>query len=103
MILHLITTICHILFHFHVNLSTCKIVGFELFYYHRRANLYKSNFITFPSYIHNNYTILYCYLYHNKLSDVKKTTIDGNRITNKAHIEWLKGMSRSEVSHLFRI
>jgi hypothetical protein len=39
----------------------------------------------------------------NKLSDAKKTTIDGNRITNKAHIEWLKGMSRSEVSHLFRI
>lgn len=39
----------------------------------------------------------------NKMSDAKKTTIDGDRITNKAHIEWLKGMSRSEVSHLFRV
>jgi hypothetical protein len=39
----------------------------------------------------------------NKLSDAKKTTIDGNKITNKAHIEWLKEMSRSEVSHLFRV
>jgi hypothetical protein len=38
-----------------------------------------------------------------KLSDAKKTTIDGNRITNKAHVEWLKEMSRSEVSHLFRV
>ncbi|HEY9387908.1 MAG TPA: CBS domain-containing protein [Nitrososphaeraceae archaeon] len=39
----------------------------------------------------------------NKLSDAKKTTIDGNRITNKAHIEWLKEMSRSEVCHVFRV
>jgi hypothetical protein len=39
----------------------------------------------------------------NKLSNAKKTTIDGNRITNKAHIKWLKEMSRSEVSILFRV
>jgi hypothetical protein len=39
----------------------------------------------------------------NKLSDAKKTTIDGDRITNKAHIEWLKEMNRSNVSNLFRV
>jgi hypothetical protein len=33
-----------------------------------------------------------------KLSDAKKTVVDGSRITNKAYIEWLKEMSRNDVS-----
>ena len=38
----------------------------------------------------------------NKLSNPKKTVVDGNRITNKAYIEWLKQMSRNDVYKLFR-
>lgn len=38
----------------------------------------------------------------NKLSNPKKTVVDGSRITNKAHIEWLKQMSRNDVYKLFR-
>lgn len=36
------------------------------------------------------------------LSDAKRTVVDGSRISNRAHIEWLKGMSESEGSRLFR-
>lgn len=39
----------------------------------------------------------------NKLSNPKKTVIDGSRITNKAYIEWLKEMSRNDVYKLFRV
>jgi hypothetical protein len=38
----------------------------------------------------------------NKLSNPKKTVVDGSRITNKAYIEWLKEMSRNDVYELFR-
>jgi len=38
-----------------------------------------------------------------KLSDAKKTVVDGNRITNKAYIEWLKEMSRNDAYKLFRV
>lgn len=37
-----------------------------------------------------------------KLSKAKKTVVDGSRITNKAHIDWLKEMSQNKVYHLFR-
>ncbi len=37
-----------------------------------------------------------------KLSDAKKIVVDGSRITNKAHIEWLKQMSRNDIYELFR-
>lgn len=37
-----------------------------------------------------------------RLSDTKKTVVDGSRITNKAHIDWLKEMSRNDVCQLFR-
>jgi hypothetical protein len=37
-----------------------------------------------------------------KLSDAKKTVVDGNRITNKAYVEWLKEMSRNDAHELFR-
>jgi hypothetical protein len=36
------------------------------------------------------------------LSDAKKTVVDGNRIINKAHIDWLKSMSQNDVLRLFR-
>jgi hypothetical protein len=39
----------------------------------------------------------------NKLSNPKKTVVDGSRITNKADIEWLKEMSRNDVYKLFRV
>ena len=39
----------------------------------------------------------------NKLSNPKKTVVDGNRITNKAYIEWLKEMSRNDAYKLFRV
>jgi hypothetical protein len=38
----------------------------------------------------------------NKLSNPKKTVVDGSRITNKAYIEWIKEMSRNDVYKLFR-
>ena len=38
-----------------------------------------------------------------KLSNPKKTVVDGSRITNKAYIEWLKEMSRNDVYKLFRV
>jgi hypothetical protein len=38
----------------------------------------------------------------NKFSNPKKTVVDGSRITNKAHIEWLKQMSRNDIYKLFR-
>jgi hypothetical protein len=38
----------------------------------------------------------------NKLSDVKKTIVDGSRISNKAHIDWLMTMSQNDASRLFR-
>jgi hypothetical protein len=37
-----------------------------------------------------------------KLSDAKKTVIEGSRITNKDQIEWLKAMSRNDACRLFR-
>ena len=36
------------------------------------------------------------------LSDAKKTVVDGNKIINKAHIDWLKTMSQNDASRLFR-
>jgi hypothetical protein len=39
----------------------------------------------------------------NKLSNPKKTVVDGSRITNKAYIEWLKEMSRNDAYKLFRV
>ena len=38
-----------------------------------------------------------------KLSEGKKTVVDGDRITNKAYIEWLKEMSRNDAYKLFRV
>ena len=38
----------------------------------------------------------------NKLSNAKKTAIDGSKITNQAHVDWLKEMSRNNVCQLFR-
>ncbi len=38
-----------------------------------------------------------------KLSEAKKTVVDGDRITNKAYIEWLKEMSRNDAYKLFRV
>jgi hypothetical protein len=38
----------------------------------------------------------------NKLSDVKKTIVDGSRISNKAHIDWLMTMSQNDAGRLFR-
>lgn len=37
-----------------------------------------------------------------KLSDAKKTTVDGSRISSKAHIDWLVAMSQNDSSRLFR-
>ncbi len=37
-----------------------------------------------------------------KLSDAKKTTVDGSRISSKAHIDWLMAMSQNDASRLFR-
>ena len=37
-----------------------------------------------------------------KLSNPKKTVVDGSRITNIAYLEWLKQMSRNDVYKLFR-
>ena len=39
----------------------------------------------------------------NKLSNPKKTVVDGSRITNKAYIDWLKEMSRNDAYKLFRV
>ena len=38
----------------------------------------------------------------NRLSNAKKTVIDGSKITNKDQIEWIKEMSRNGVFRLFR-
>ncbi|HEX7032292.1 MAG TPA: hypothetical protein VF172_04775 [Nitrososphaera sp.] len=38
----------------------------------------------------------------NKLSNAKKTVVDGSRITNKDQIEWIKEMSRNSAHRLFR-
>lgn len=38
----------------------------------------------------------------NSLSDAKKTVVEGNKISNKAHIDWLKTMSQNDVCRLFR-
>jgi hypothetical protein len=38
----------------------------------------------------------------NTLSDAKKTVVDGSKISNKAHVDWLKTMSENGVSRLFR-
>ena len=37
-----------------------------------------------------------------RLSDVKRTVIDGSSITNKAHIDWLKSMSQNDAVCRFR-
>lgn len=37
-----------------------------------------------------------------KLSNAKKTVIDGSKITNKDQIEWIKEMSRNSAHRLFR-
>ncbi len=37
-----------------------------------------------------------------KLSEAKKTVVDGRRVKNKAQIDWLKEMSQNEVHQLFR-
>ena len=39
----------------------------------------------------------------NKLSNPKKTVVDGSRITNKVYIKWLKEMSRNDAYKLFRV
>jgi len=36
------------------------------------------------------------------LYNAKKTVVDGNRITNKSHIDWLKTMSQSDAFRMFR-
>jgi hypothetical protein len=38
----------------------------------------------------------------NGLSNAKKTVVDGSRISNKAHIDWLKTMSQNDACRLFR-
>ena len=38
----------------------------------------------------------------NTLSDAKRTVVDGSRISNKAHIDWLKTMSQNDACRLFR-
>jgi hypothetical protein len=38
----------------------------------------------------------------NRLSNAKKTVVDGSRISNKAHIDWLKSMSQNNACRLFR-
>jgi hypothetical protein len=38
----------------------------------------------------------------NRLSNAKKTVVDGSRISNKAHIDWLKSMSQNDACRLFR-
>lgn len=37
-----------------------------------------------------------------RLSDAKRTVIDGSKITNKGQIEWIREMSRNDASRLFR-
>src|SRR5215216_5292975 len=37
----------------------------------------------------------------NTLSDAKRTVVDGSRISNKAHIDWLKTMSQNDACRLF--
>lgn len=37
-----------------------------------------------------------------KLSDAKKTIIEGSRITNKDQIAWIKAMGRNDACRLFR-
>jgi hypothetical protein len=37
-----------------------------------------------------------------KLTDGKKTVLDGSKITNKAHIDWLKDMHKDKTCQLFR-
>jgi hypothetical protein len=38
----------------------------------------------------------------NRLSNAKKTVVDGSRVSNKAHIDWLKSMSQNDACRLFR-
>jgi hypothetical protein len=38
----------------------------------------------------------------NTLSDAKRTVVDGSRISNKAHIDWLKTLSQNDACRLFR-
>jgi hypothetical protein len=38
----------------------------------------------------------------NTLSDAKRTLVDGSRISNKAHIDWLKTLSQNDACRLFR-
>ncbi len=38
----------------------------------------------------------------NRLSNAKKTVVDGSRISNKAHIDWLKSTSQNGLCRLFR-
>jgi hypothetical protein len=38
----------------------------------------------------------------NTLSDAKRTVLDGSRISNKAHIDWLKTLSQNDACRLFR-
>jgi hypothetical protein len=38
----------------------------------------------------------------NRLHDAKKTIEDGSRITNKAHIEWMREMSQNDTCRIFR-
>lgn len=38
----------------------------------------------------------------NRLYYAKRTVVDGSKITNKAHIDWLKEMSKNDISQLFR-
>lgn len=36
------------------------------------------------------------------LSHAKKTVVDGSRISNRAHIDWLKTLSQNDACRLFR-
>lgn len=38
----------------------------------------------------------------NRLQDAKKTIVDGSRITNKAHIKWMREMSQNDACRIFR-
>jgi hypothetical protein len=38
----------------------------------------------------------------NRLHDAKKTIVDGSRITNKAHIKWMREMSQNDACRIFR-
>lgn len=70
------------------------------------VNIYdnRKNFFSFIAYLSRDGTsvIREEIIAGNKLSNAKKTVIDGSKITNKDQIEWIKEMSRNDVCRLFR-